>query len=143
FSVNLAPAPRLTPSMLTRLHVGAQAVNPARDASALGGRGFWDSLAGRDAGATRTRSGRERPLYNPVTDHMLTLGALIAADATGRERARVNELLNEPITQHCMEMQQLELHQCLSVSVDSGERAYCLGHHALAGLGSCVSAMVH
>lgn len=134
---------RLTPEMLARLHVGAAAGRPTNDVNALGGRGFWDSLAGRDVRPTGAHGGREQRLYAPVTDRMLTLAALVTARAENSERARVNALLDEPITRHCMEMHQLELRQCLSVSVDSGERAYCLGRHALTGPGACVSAMTH
>lgn len=134
------PNARMTTEMFTRLHVGALAGQPMRDPSALGGRGFWDSLAGRDERPVGARGGRERALYTPVTDRMLTLGALMIADADN-DRGRVNALLNDPITTHCMEMNQLELRQCLSVSVDSGERAYCVGRHALTGPGVCVSAM--
>ncbi len=138
--VDLGPT-RLTPEMLARLHVGAAAGHPASDANALGGRGFWDSLAGRDVRPASARGGREQRLYTPVTDRMLTLSALVAAGAENSERGRVNALLDEPITLHCMQMHQLELRQCLSVSVDAGERAYCLGRHALTGPGACFSAM--
>jgi hypothetical protein len=41
-----------------------------------------------------------------------------------------------------MHMQRLQLRQCLSVSVDVGERAYCLAHHGLTGPGSCFSNVV-
>lgn len=134
------PNGRLTPHMLSRLHIGALTADPTHDASALGGRGFWDSLAGRDARPSGARGAGERPRYTPVTDRMLTLGALIAAGADNNH-ARVDALLRDPITQHCLEMNQLELRQCLSVSVDSGERAYCIGRHALTGPGNCFSAM--
>jgi hypothetical protein len=134
------PSARLTPAMLARLHVGALAGQPASDTSALGGRGFWNSLAGRDERPVGSRGGRERQVYAPVTDHMLTLGALIVAGDSDRQRE--SALLNEPITLHCMQMQQLELRQCLTVSHNSADRAYCVGHHALSGVGSCVSAMV-
>lgn len=140
--VDLGGSTRLTPSMLQRLNVGAQDARPMTDANAFGGRRFWDSLAGRDGRSTGGRGGRERSDYASVTDHMLTLGAIIAADAVGSERGRVADLLNEPLTQDCMHMQQLQLRQCLSVSVDATERAYCLGHHALEGPGVCFSHQV-
>lgn len=141
--VDLGGSTRLTPAMLQRLNIGAQDARPMRDASAFGGRGFWDSLAGRDGGSPDARGGRERSDYASVTDHMLTLGAIIAADATDAEHERVEEMLDEPLTQNCMHMQQLQLRQCLSVSVDATERAYCLGHHALEGPGVCVAHVVH
>lgn len=130
---------RLSPDMLDRLR-GAGRVS--RASVAYGERGFWDSLAGRDGNAPRARGGNEDRSYAPVTDHMLTLAAIIVADAERGERRRVDVLLDEPLTQQCMLMQQLQLRQCLSVSIDASERAYCLGHHALAGPGSCFSAIV-
>src|SRR5689334_4060893 len=135
--VDLGGSTRLTPAMLERLNIGAQDARPMSDANAFGGRRFWDSLAGREGRSPGGRGGRERNDYASVTDHMLTLGAIIAADAIGSEHRRVADLLDEPLTQDCMHMQQLQLRQCLSVSVDATERAYCLGHHALEGPGVC------
>ncbi|MFT3727559.1 MAG: hypothetical protein QM759_07040 [Terricaulis sp.] len=134
------PNARLTPAMLSRLHIGALGGEPTHDASALGGRSFWDSLFGHDERPSGALGSHERPRYTPVTDRMLTLGALIVANADN-DRTQVNALLNDPITTHCMAMNQLELRQCLSVSVDSSERAYCVGRHALTGPGVCISAM--
>jgi hypothetical protein len=131
----------LTPAMRARLHINALAVNPARDADAFGGRRFWDSLANREGSAPRGRGGREHRSYIDVTDRMLTLGALVVMDATGSERSHVSTLLNEPLTQQCLSMQQLQLRQCLSVSVNANERTYCLAHHGLTGPGGCFSAM--
>jgi hypothetical protein len=136
--VDLGPA-RLTPDMLARLRVGPLGAHPASDPIALGGRRFWDGLAGRDGPAPGGRGGHERQVYTPVTNHILTLAAFMVAG--GESDARVSQLLNEPITAQCLQMQRLELHQCLSVSVDAGERAYCLGRHGLTGPGACFSAI--
>ncbi len=126
--------------MRERLDIGALAARPMSDANAFGGRGFWDLFSGRAGRSAGGRGGRERADYASVTDHMLTLGALVAAgEADGR---RVSELLNEPLTQDCLNMQRLQLRQCLSVSVDATERAYCLGHHALEGPGVCFAHVV-
>lgn len=131
----------LTSAMRDRLHINALAANPASDADAFGGRRFWDSLAGREGRAPRGRSGREHRSYTDVTDRMLTLGALVVMDAADSERSQVSSLLNEPLTQQCLAMQQLQLLQCLSVSVDASERTYCLASHGLSGPGGCFSAM--
>ena len=139
---DLRESVRLSPAMRDRLRVTPLSARPMSEVDEFGGRGFWDSLAGRDAAAPRARRGREERDYASVTDHMLTLAALVVADATQSERRRVSALLNEPLTQQCMEMQRLQLRQCLSVSVDASERAYCLGTHALSGPGSCFSAVV-
>src|SRR5690606_32143448 len=114
---------------------------PMRDVDAFGGRRFWDSLSGREASAPRARGRREQREYTGATDRMLTLGALVAVGAADSERARVSRLLDEPLTEGCLEMQRLQLRQCLSVSVDASERTYCLGRHGLAGPGACFSAM--
>jgi hypothetical protein len=99
-------------------------------------------MSGRDGRAARARGGSEERSYATVTDHMLTIAAIVVIDAERAESRRVDALLNEPLTQQCMEMQRLQLRQCLSVSIDASERAYCLGRHALAGPGSCFSAVV-
>jgi hypothetical protein len=136
---HLRASARLTPAMRDRLRVGALEASPHEDVADFGGRGFWDSLAGRDARAPRARNGREDRLYANVTDRMLTLAALTVLDsAEGRSTAT---LLDEPLTRQCLSMQRLQLRQCLSVSVDASERTYCLGRHGLAGPGSCFSAM--
>jgi hypothetical protein len=140
--VELGGSTHLTPAMLERLNIGAQSTRPTTDGSAFGGRSFWDSLSGRGGRSAGGRGGRERGDYASVTDHMLTLGALIAANATASEHRRVTDLLDEPLMQDCMHMQHLQLRQCLSVSVDATERAYCLGHHALEGPGVCFSHVV-
>jgi hypothetical protein len=131
---------RLSPDMLDRLRGGGRVSQTS--ATQYGERGFWDAVAGRDGAAPRVRAGGEDRSYAPVTDHMLTLAAIVVADAERGERRRVETLLNEPLTQQCMHMQQLQLRQCLSVSVDAAERAYCLGQHALTGPGSCFASMV-
>lgn len=132
---------RLTPQMRERLRVGALETRPMNDTGAFGGRGFWDSFSGREARAPRAGRGREHSSYTDVTNRMLTVAALVVADASAGERAHVSQLLSEPITNHCLSVQRLELRQCLSVSVDASERTYCLGRHGLAGPGDCFSAM--
>lgn len=133
---------RLSPAMRERLRVTPVSARPMNEIGDFGGRGFWDSLSGREATAGRSRGAREQRDYASVTDHMLTIAAIVVADATGSERRRVSSLLNEPLTQQCMSMQRLQLRQCLSVSVDGSERAYCLAHHGLSGPGGCFSNVV-
>lgn len=133
---------RLTPEMRDRLRVGALAARPMNDVDAFGGRGFWDALAGREARPPRARGRSVQREYADVTDRMLTLAALVVMDAGASERRRVSALLDERLTRQCLDMQRLQLRQCLSVSVDASERTYCLGRHGLSGPGSCFSAMV-
>jgi|CXWL01.1.fsa_nt_gi hypothetical protein len=132
---------RLSAEMQGRLRVTAVSARPMSEISDFGGRGFWDAMAGRDASAPRGRRRRENAPYAAVTDHMLTLGALVVTESTGRERRRVSALLNEPLTQHCLAMERQQLRQCVGVSVDASERAYCLARHGLSGPGACFSAI--
>ncbi|MEQ1617583.1 MAG: hypothetical protein ABL883_04470 [Terricaulis sp.] len=132
---------RLSAEMQGRLRVTAVSARPMIDISDFGGRGFWDAMAGRDANAPRGRHRRENTPYAAVTDHMLTLGALVVTESTGRERRRVSALLNEPLTQYCLAMERQQLRQCVGVSVDASERAYCLARHGLSGPGGCFSAI--
>ena len=129
----------LTPEARARLYVGALTTSPMRNAEEFGGRGFWDALAQRQA---RAQAGgrREQGSYAPVTDRMLSVGALIVASGE-EEPARVSPMLDEQLSQQCLMMQRLQLRQCLSVSVDASERTYCLGRHGLIGPGGCFSAI--
>jgi hypothetical protein len=138
-SAGLPGLTRLSPDMLERLRGGGR-VSQTR--LAYGERGYWDALSGREGAAPRARGGREAREYASVTDHMLTLAAIVIADGERSERRSVEALLAEPLTQQCMEMQQLQLRQCLSVSIDGAERAYCLARHALDGPGSCFANVV-
>ena len=140
FHVELGGTTRLSEAMRERLNIGALGARPMSDASAFGGRDFWNSFSGRSGRSAGGGGGRERADYASVTDHMLTLAALVAAGQSDGQR--VAQLLNEPLTQDCMNMQRLQLRQCLSVSVDATERAYCLGHHALEGPGVCFAHVV-
>ncbi len=132
---------RLSAAMQGRLRVTAVSSRPMSEISDFGGRGFWDAMAGRNANAPRARRRRENASYAAVTDNMLTLGALVVTESTGRERRRVSALLNEPLTQHCLAMERQQLRQCVGVSVDANERAYCLARHGLSGPGACFSAI--
>ena len=136
---NLGGETRLSSEMLDRLRGAGRVQSASVD---YGSANYWDSLSGREGRSPRARGGREARDYASVTDHMLTLAALVVADATNSERRRVSQLLDEPLTQQCMHMQRLQLRQCLSVSVDNGERAYCLAMHGLNGPGSCFSNVV-
>ena len=140
YVADLGGSTRLSQAMRERLNIGPLGGHPANDAEAFGGRGFWDSIASRSARSSGGGGRREETTYASVTDHMLTLSALVVADAADSTQA--SELLNEPLTRDCLHMQQLQLRQCLSVSHDPGERAYCMGHHALEGPGACFANVV-
>lgn len=136
-----AGARTLTPELAARLHVGALAAAPERDADALGGRRFWDALAGRDVRAPAARRLRENGSYARSVDRMLTLAALLIVNASAGERSRVNDVIDDEAVRQCLALQQLQFRQCASVSAFANEDAFCLARHGLSGPGGCFSAI--
>jgi hypothetical protein len=129
----------LAPDLAARLNIGPLAATPLTDANALGGRRFWDAVAGRPSTTP--------PAFTWVTteqstvDRMLTLAALIVVDAMESEAARVNAVLDDEPSRECLAMQQLQFRQCASVAHDPNEDAHCLARHGLTGPGQCFASI--
>ncbi len=118
---------RLEPSNEARAVMASYAQTPV-DAGAV-----WGDAAARNAGRASTRS--------PAVRNMAELAALRLLNADdGRWRSRSMQLLNEPVTQGCMEMAVLQYRQCLSVSHFRYETAACTGAHPLRDVGRCIAA---
>jgi hypothetical protein len=130
----------LPDAMLARLHIGAGAASPLTDPTAFGGRGFWDSLAGRIAPLPSAPPARERWLGG--ADRMLTLAGLLIVDAVQSESTRVEDLLSERNTQYCVSIEQLQLRQCVASASSSEEDALCLARHGFAGPSACFAALI-
>lgn len=127
----------LAPELIIRLHVAPLGAAPLTDARAFGGALFWDDLAGRAAIAAPAQS--LRPTHQATLDRMLTLGALIIADALQSEAARADAMMTDDILRSCLNMEQLQFRQCASVTHDASEDAHCLAQHALAAPSLCFS----
>ena len=140
--LRMTGAARLPPEALERLHIGPLAASPLTDANALGGRRFWDALAGRESEMQNLDPPRERRGHAATTDRMLTLAGLIIVGADASEAARVNAVLDEPRTRDCLALEQLQFRQCASVAHDPSEDALCLARHGLSAPGACFSAML-
>jgi hypothetical protein len=130
----------LPDAMAARLYIEAGAASPLTDRTAFGGVSFWDALAGRAAQPPPARPARERWLGG--ADRMRTLAGLIIVGAAQRERARVEELLGDRDTQHCLSLQQLQLRQCAASANSSNEDAFCLACHGFAGPAACFAALI-
>lgn len=138
--VGLQMRETLAPDVRGRLHISAGAATPLTDASAFGGRRFWDALAGRSAALPPPRQMRERWLGG--ADRMRTLAGLMILGAARSEGARVDDLLNDAQTQYCLSLEQLQLRQCAASAHSADEDALCLARHGFAGPGACFAALL-
>lgn len=119
----------LDPALAARLHVTPLAATPLLDPDALGGRRFWDAVAGRSSVATPAQP--RRVGNQALMDRMLTLAALYVVEATAQERARVDDLTDDRVTRECLDLEQLEFRQCASVAHEPNDDAFCLARHGL------------
>jgi len=127
-------------TMRARLHIGAGAASPLTDPTAFGGRSFWDALAGRDAPLQPPRPTRER--YLGGVDRVRTLAGLIVVGAVQSESARVEELLVDRNTHHCLSLEQLQLRQCAASAHSADEDMFCLSRHGFSGPAACFAALL-
>jgi hypothetical protein len=125
----------LAPVLASRLNVGALSASPVDNADALGGRRFWDAVAGRES--TTPPAFVWESTRQSTVDRMLTLAALIVVDASESETTRVAAMLDDEPSRECLAMQQLQYRQCASVAHDPNEDTYCLARHGLSGPGAC------
>jgi hypothetical protein len=127
----------LAPAFASRVHVAARAAAPLTNPNTFGGANFWDALAERSSPPPPSLPWAENSAQSASVNRMLTLAALHIVGASGSEDARVEALLDDPASRECLELEQLQLRQCASVSHHSGEDAYCLARHGLTGPGAC------
>lgn len=138
-AVPAAVSPRLTVAMLS--------TSPSQDASAFGGRRFWDAVSGGadvvEVSATPvTYQWRINPTRGEAVDRMASVAALAALDAQDDAHASaVSQLMNDRRSRDCFEMAQLQLYQCMSAARFRYENAFCLGQHGLRDVGICISAV--
>jgi hypothetical protein len=131
----------LPAAQLSRLHIGALTAAPLTDAGAFGGPRFWDALANRRSPTPPDLPWRVAAARSASLDRMFTLGALIVIGAGDDEQARTRAL-QEASTAECLELQQLFLRQCASVTHDPNEDAYCLARHGFSEPSACFAIAV-
>ncbi len=86
--------------------------------------------AGRD---TRIRAGKE-----PVADKIATLAAYRILGTDETSAADMRTALKERSTKNCLNMAQLNLHQCVAAAHKQYEVPFCIGEHALTDVGECI-----
>ncbi len=130
-----------TPDVLLRLGVGAGFVNPLANPNALGGRFYWDALAGAPSAAPypQAPSLRESRAQAALMDRALTLAAFRIVDGSASSPVRVRALLANPGGASCLTMALLQFRQCVSVTQFGYENAFCLSRHGLREPSACLS----
>lgn len=129
----------LAPELIARLRPMPLTAAPLTEASAFGGVRFWDALGNRTSPTPPALPRRVIPARAPILDRMLTLGALMVVSATEGETAGVTAALNDESVEQCLAMQQLQLRQCVSVTHEPNEDAFCLARHGYQGPSQCLA----
>jgi hypothetical protein len=137
-----APAPALTADFESRLAVTPATYSPDVEASAFGGRRFWDAVRGGpqviEVAAHASHQWQANPARAEAVNHMTSLAALSVLDATSVQASAVSQLLNDRRSRDCIEMAHLQLYQCMSAAHFRYENAFCVGQHALKDVGVCI-----
>lgn len=141
-SVNGAPATAVPDAYAPRLTVSALSSAPHQDATAFGGRRFWDALSGQaevtQVSAQPRQEWRINHTRGEAIDRMAAVAALQALDAETTHQTHISQLLNDPRSRDCLEMSQLQLFQCMSAARFRYENTFCLAAHGLRDVGQCI-----
>lgn len=82
----------------------------------------------------RVASGKE-----PIADQIATLAAYRVIGGDGAAAAPMQRAMTERETAGCLNMAQLNLQQCVAAAHQHFEVPFCIGEHALADVGRCIS----
>jgi len=94
---------------------------------------FPDLSLGYSGRDPRIRAGKE-----PVADKIATLAAYRILGAEETSAADMRNALKERTTKNCLNMAQLNLHQCVAAAHKQYEVPFCIGEHALTDVGECI-----
>ncbi|MGB3625684.1 MAG: hypothetical protein WA989_07645 [Henriciella sp.] len=82
----------------------------------------------------RVAAGKE-----PIADQIATLAAYRIIGSEGSAAAPMQRAMTEKQTAGCLNMAQLNLQQCVAAAHQHFEVPFCIGEHALADVGRCIS----
>jgi hypothetical protein len=138
--------PSIPDTISPRLTVAPLTLNPGTDATAYGGRRFWDAVRGGPevvevASAPVSYQWQVNVTRGSALDRMAAVAALQALDAAESHQSAVMTLVNDQRSRDCFEMAQLQLYQCMSAARFRYENAFCLGQHGLRDVGTCIGAV--
>lgn len=140
-----APANTVPADVAPRLAAAPLTHTPANDPTAFGGRRFWDAVRGgatvEVASVPATYQWRVNASRGEALDRMAAIAAIQALGAEQTNQSAISRLANDPRTNGCLEMAQLQLYQCMSAARFRYENAFCLGQHGLRDIGTCIGAV--
>jgi hypothetical protein len=134
------------PALADRLKIVPGAGDPALDRVTLGGDSFWRALAAKPGEeATLTALPAQVQSFNWTTTtggasirgSMLSLAAMYALDATMDQPAATETVLNNKLTNNCLQGAQLTFYQCVASAHFNYENMACVGEAGLMTVGSC------
>jgi hypothetical protein len=136
----------LNPALADRLKIVPGAGDPALDRITLGGDSFWRALSAKPGEeATLTALPAQVQSFNWTTStggasirsSMLSLAAMYALDATMDQPAATEAVLNNKLTNNCLQGAQLTFYQCVASAHFNYENMACVGEAGLMTVGSC------
>lgn len=118
-----------------------------RGAGQSGAPSVWDSVSSAASSirlpsgirSSMTSRGSVRPGSEPVADQIATLAAYRVLGSSAANSSDVYSAMSEQGTSSCIKMAQLNLQQCVAASHQQFEVPFCIGEHALADVGKCIS----
>jgi hypothetical protein len=145
-AASTASAKPLNQELVDRLKVAPGSGEP--DAVAFGGQNFWTSFTSKDpnAVATLTAMPARAQSFNwsttsggaSIRGSMLSLAAMYALDATEDKPADTTGLLNNRLTNTCLQSAQLQYYQCVASARFNYENMACIGDAGLGAVGYCL-----
>lgn len=145
-AASTASARPLTPELVDRLKVAPGAGDP--DPVAFGGQSFWTSFTAKDPAnvAVLTAMPSQVQAYNwnttsggaSIRGAMLSLAAMYALDATMDRTEDTTGLLNNRLTNTCLQSAQLQYYQCVASAHFNYENMACIGDAGLGAVGYCL-----
>jgi hypothetical protein len=136
----------VNPALADRLKVVPGAGDPALDRVTLGGDSFWRALSAKPGEqATLTALPAQVQSFNWTTTtggasirgSMLSLAAMYALDLTMEQPAATETVLNNRLTNNCLQGAQLTFYQCVASAHFNYENMACVGEAGLMTVGSC------
>jgi hypothetical protein len=137
------PAAALSVEMNDKLKIVPGSGDPSANPVSFGGDSFWSALGGAPT-ATLTALPSAKPIAwttnsggSAIRGAMLSLGAIYALDATMDQPETTRALLNNNLTNSCLQRAQLQFYQCVASAHFNYENMACVGEAGLITVGNC------
>jgi hypothetical protein len=141
---NAAPLPA---EMSERLKIVPGSGDPSADPVSFGGDNFWKVLNGKSPPETATLTSLPVPAKSiawttntggaAIRGAMLSLAAMYAIDATMDQPESTEAVLNNNLTNGCLQRAQLQFYQCVASAHFNYENMACVGEAGLITVSGC------